>query len=167
MTFTIQTTGSGALGFGGGGLGYGGILSSVALEIDTWDNGLPSDPDSNHIGFDSNGSLNSFITVAVPGQFDDGNLHLGSLTYDGTTLFAQVDAAITSWVVDIPATIGSSNAYVGFTASTGGAIGDHDIVSWHYNSDPIAAPEPGAIACWIVVTIVGGSMCLRRRRRTS
>jgi hypothetical protein len=38
ITFTIQGVGDTALGGGGGGLGYLGIGSSVAVEFDTWNN---------------------------------------------------------------------------------------------------------------------------------
>src|SRR5262245_53077583 len=58
LTLTLQGAGPTALGILGGSLGYETIMPSVAIEIDTWDNGV-IDAGTNHVGIDVNGSVNS------------------------------------------------------------------------------------------------------------
>ena len=151
LTFAIQRGSSTALGNGGGGIGYGDIGPSVAVEFDTWYNDALNSPtisdpaDSNHLGIDTNGNLMSLVTTAVGGQFDDGNLHFASINYDGTTLVAQIDGTMVSHVIDIPGIVGGNHAFVGFTAATGGAWGDHDIVSWGIDAIQPLFLEPSAL----------------------
>jgi hypothetical protein len=136
LTLTLQSAGPTALGGLGGGLGYFGIAPSVAVELDTWNNG-PIDAGTNHVGIDINGDVNSVVKAAVPGRFDDGTLWSVWVDYNGTTLEVRVSntgvrpaAPTVSHVIDIPATLGSDAGFVGFTAATGAAWGDHDVVSW-------------------------------------
>jgi len=145
LVFVIQPNGPTQLGGLGANIGYGGISSSIAVELDTWYNSHLADPDSNHIGIDTNGSLQSLVAAAVPGEFNDGTLRSVSISYDGTTLMASSSGAVVSTVIDIPALIGTNSAYVGFTAATGGAYGDHDIVSWSFESAEVV-PEPTTLA---------------------
>jgi len=126
--------GPAALGGGGGGLGYSGLTPSVVVEFDTWFNGF--DPNSNHVGINVNGSFVSVAVAPVPGRFDDGNLWSAWVDYDGTTLEVRVSntgvrpaAPTLSHAIDIGAIVGAT-AYVGFTAGTGAAFGNHDVVSW-------------------------------------
>jgi len=147
MTFTIQNTSPTALGPFGGGLGYGpdtpggtpGIAKSIAVKFDIYDN--------NGEGTDSTGlylngaspttpaiDMTSSGVILVSG--DVFNVHM---TYDGTTLTMTItDAAnaaqtfTTSWAVNIPSTVGSSNAYIGFTGGTGGLTAIQDIIDWTY-----------------------------------
>jgi len=63
------------------------------------------------------------------------------MTYDGTTLTMTITDATnaaqtftTSWAVNIPSTVGSSNAYVGFTGGTGGLTAIQDLIDWTYAS---------------------------------
>lgn len=150
FTFTIQSISS-SIGGGGGGLGYDGIGSSVAVEFDTWRNGNDPQGDSNHVGIDSNGSTTSLITTAVLPRFDNGNLWSAWIDYDGTTLDVRANmtglrpaASLLSLAIDIPTITGTNNAFVGFTAGTGAAFGNHDIVNWEYRDtfNPIDVPEP-------------------------
>ena len=63
------------------------------------------------------------------------NVHM---TYDGQNLNMTITDALTlaswshSWVVNIPAQIGGSTGYVGFTGSTGGASASQKLTSWTY-----------------------------------
>jgi hypothetical protein len=149
ITFVIQTLGPAAVGNQGGLLGYEGITPSVAVEFDTWKNDSVlyptiSDPSSNHLGLDQSGSVLSVATVDIPGRFDDGSLWSVLIDYDGTTLRTWLNGFLTlATDVDIPGTIGATTGYVGFTSGTGGAYGNHDIVSWKF-SQPI--PEPTSLA---------------------
>ena len=136
LTLVFQSAGPSALGVLGGSLGYGGIAPSVAVEIDTWDNGV-IDAGTNHVGINVNGDVNSVAKAAVPGRFDDGTLWSAWVDYNGTTLEVRVSntgvrpaAANLSLAIDIPAALGSSAAFAGFTGATGAAWGNHDVVSW-------------------------------------
>jgi hypothetical protein len=139
LTLTLQNASPNALGVLGGSLGYGGIAPSVAIELDTWDNG-GIDAGTNHVGINVNGNVNSVAKVAVPGRFDDGALWTVWVDYAGMVLEVRVSntgvrpaAPTLSHVIDIPATVGSGVAWVGFTAATGAAWGDHDVVSWSFD----------------------------------
>ena len=149
FVFVIQPVSS-SHGGSGGGLGYAGITPSIGVEFDTFQNGF--DPDTNHIGIDTNGNVDtnsqgSFIFI--PQRFDSGDLYNAWIDYDGTTLkvfFSQtsikpVTPALTK-VINIPAIIGTINAFVGFTAGTGAAFGNHDIVNWIYFDKFIPTPPP-------------------------
>ena len=98
LVFVLQPVSSGA-GSAGGGMGYGGITPSVAVEFDPWNNAW--DPNSdNHVGVDINGSLTSLVT-ALPGPagpvvcqypvgaancMANGDLWSVWIDYDGTNL---------------------------------------------------------------------------------
>ena len=138
LTLTLQNLSPNALGVLGGSLGYGGIAPSVAIELDTWDNG-PIDAGTNHVGINVNGDVNSVAKVAVPGRFDDGALWTVWVDYVGNVLEVRVSntgarpaAPTLAHIIDIPAVLGSGVAWVGFTAATGAAWGDHDVVSWAF-----------------------------------
>lgn len=169
ITFTIQGIGDTALGGGGGWLGYSGIGASVAVEFDTWNNGVGlNDPDSNHLGIDTNGGFGG-ATLAVTPRFDDGNLWYAWIDYDGTTLEVRVNqtgvrpaAPDLSRVIDIPTTIGATTAHVGFTGATGAAFGNHDIISWTFNHNPDCSnAAPSVATLWpanhkfVPITITG------------
>lgn len=129
------------VGASGGELGYGGISPSVAVEIDTYTN--RSDPDSNHVGVNINGDTSSTNnSVFVEPRFDDENQWYAWVDYNQPILeirLAQLDqrpdevTLITT--VDIPAIIGQSTGFVGFTSATGLAHSNHDILNWAYRSN--------------------------------
>jgi hypothetical protein len=143
LAFVIQSVSSSALGAGGGGLGYLGIGPSIAVEFDTWHNSEFVDANSNHIGIDTAGSIQSLQTAAVSPRFDDGSLWHAWINYDGTILEVRtnqtgtrpIDATLRR-TLDVLPLLGRDSAFVGFTAATGGAYGNHDIVSWEYRNLP-------------------------------
>jgi hypothetical protein len=138
ITFTIQGVGPTALGGNSKNLGYGGINNSVAIKFDINNN--------THEGNDSTGMYLNGATPTVPAidLTNTGiNLHSGDymnvhMTYDGQNLNMTITDAITlavwsnSWIVNIPAQIGASTGYVGFTGSTGGATASQKLTSWTY-----------------------------------
>jgi hypothetical protein len=148
MTFTIQNTGTTALGPAGGGLGYGpdtivgspGIGKSVAVKFDLFDN--------TGEGGDSTGLFTNGGSPTTPATILGGgvNLHSGDIfkvhmTYDGTTLAMTITDTVntaqsftTSWPINIPGTVGGNTAFVGFTAGTGGLSSTQEIVTWTYTS---------------------------------
>ncbi|MBV8674650.1 MAG: chitobiase/beta-hexosaminidase C-terminal domain-containing protein [Acidobacteriaceae bacterium] len=140
FTFTIQNTGTTALGSGGGGLGYQTIGKSVAVKFDLYNN---SGEGPNSTGLYKNGAAPT--TPAIDLTPSGVNLHSGDvmhahMSYDGTTLVmtltdTQTSASVTeSFAVNIPALVGGSSAYVGFTAGTGGLSATENILSWSYGS---------------------------------
>ena len=145
FTFTIQGAATTAVGGGGGGLGYQGITPSVAVKFDLYNNGGE--------GSDSTGVYTDGAAPGVTGSMDLSggpiNLHSGDtfwvhLTYDGTTLTENITdttinlEATRIYAINIPATIGNSTAWVGFTAATGGLTATQDILTWTYT--PMSVP---------------------------
>src|SRR5512138_2905416 len=158
IVFTVQTV-SNTAGGGGGGIGYQGISPSVGVEFDTYNNGAQDQNSGNHIGIDLNGSVSSVALAPIPGRFNDGNVWYAWVDYNGVTdlLEARVSstnsrpaAATVSTTVNLPATLGTTNAFVGFTSGTGAGGGTHEIVSWNLigtfapiGGTPTPTPIPG------------------------
>lgn len=144
FTFTLQTQGTGALGAQGGGLGYGGISPSVAVEFDTWQSA--TDPSSNHLGVNIDGDVVSLVTANEPlNKWDNGDIYFVWIDYDGAELQVRVNTTNArpatpnlNLAIDIPGILGQSLATVGFTAATGGAYGNHDILSWQMDDPAVA-----------------------------
>jgi fibronectin type 3 domain-containing protein len=147
FTFTIQDVGPTALGPIGGGLGYAGINNSVAIKFDLYDNSGE--------GVDSTGLYTDGATPTNVGSIDltpsGVDLHSGdpmqvNMGYDGTTLTVTITDTITlksatqTYTIDIPGTVGSSSAYVGFTAGTGGETATQDILTWTFSPNANQAP---------------------------
>ncbi|MTJ15867.1 MULTISPECIES: DUF4114 domain-containing protein [unclassified Dolichospermum] len=147
ITFIISPTDT--LGSYGGGLGYGGLLNSIAIELDTFNNnpfGI-SDVSGNHIGIDLNGDLNSIAQTNIDGRFNDGEIWTVWIDYDGKsqTLEARVAQGDTrpqevsvSTIVNIPEVLDQENFFVGFGSGIAAGWGNHDILSWEFGLN-----EPG------------------------
>jgi hypothetical protein len=142
-TFCIQPSSITSLGGSGGSLGYGGIANSVAIRFDSYNNAggifstdvltggtIPGD-------LAGSGNLNTTfgLTAGTTWNF------LVRVNYNGTTLsytiqnFNNLNQSFTSnRTINIGTTIGSSNAFVGFTAGTGGATETCSIVSWNWSN---------------------------------
>jgi hypothetical protein len=149
LTFTIQnqnptSTDGSSLYVSGGpnavgnyapGLGYAGLLSSVAVTFDLY-NGS-----GNLTGLYTNGAnpVGSSIDMTPSNlQLHSGNPLDVSLRYSGTSLAMTVTDSVAhtsfshTWTIDIPSTVGGNTAYVGFTASTGGQNALQKVLSWTY-----------------------------------
>ena len=170
MTFTIQGQGPSAIGPSGGGLGYGaaypggpvGITNSIAVKFDLYNN---NGEGSDSTGFYTNGV--SPTTPAIDMTASGVNPAIGDvmhahLTYDGTTLVLLLTdtttsaSFTTSTAVNIPTLVGSSTAYVGFTAGVGGYSATQNILNWTFTSTTTQAKvgaqieaQPGALEAFL------------------
>ena len=157
ITFTIQGSGPNALGANGTGLGYHGIINSLAIKFDLYNNagqginstGIffngnePTTPDINLNG--SGIDLHSDDTMAV------------HITYDGANLIMTITDIVTgavwstSFQVNIPFLVGGNTAYVGFTGSSGDATSSQKVETWTLTTGapkvttrpPVTANFPG------------------------
>lgn len=181
ITLAIQPI-SASIGGTGQGLGIGGISPSVAVEFDTWDDNFApaNDPSSNHIGVDVNGDVDSVITQNISPFMDDGGLWYAWVDYNGTTLTVSTNETgirpatpDLSYNINIPSIIGTNDAYVGFTAATGGSYQNQDILGWTYYDHYVAPPTPGAVplppAAWSALSMLGvigmvGAVRARKQR---
>jgi hypothetical protein len=148
----INTMANAQSGLGySGGTGSGsfsqmtGLLNSVAVKFDLrtgsgnttglYTNG--ADVSQNGIDMTSSGvSLHSGHPLAV------------TISYNGTTLTMTITDTVSgasysnSWAINIPATVGGSTAYVGFTGGTGGATAVQNIVAWTYSTQGQSQTPP-------------------------
>jgi hypothetical protein len=145
FAFVIQVASPKALGSWGGSLGYVGIIESIAVEFDTWQNPAFNDPDESHIAILTAGSvvheeLNDYSQPApVLPPLDNGEIWNVWIKYDGERMDVRVNSssnlpsvAALSATIDLPEIIGQRTAYVGLTAATGGCFANHDILSWNF-----------------------------------
>ena len=114
------------------------ITPSVAVKFDLFNN---AGEGINSTGFYTDGAA---PTVPALDLTPSGvNLHSGDvmqsqLTYDGATLTLTLTDTVTgatftaSDAIDIPSTVGSNTAFVGFTGGTGGTVSTQSILDWTY-----------------------------------
>ena len=154
FAFVIQADSGTAIGAGGSGLGYETIVNSVAVEFDTFLSDTHADPDSNHIAVITKGTLaNSAnhqdalgvaLSQNLPSFSSDGQVHTASIIYVPPTLKVHIDGhfePVLTVTIDLAATLNldsDTQAYVGFTAATGGDSEEHAILNWSFNSLPLA-----------------------------
>lgn len=146
LAFLLQTQANNA-GDSGMGMGYEGIAPSVAVEFDTWKNKEISESNGNHVGVSINGNIRSVAMAGPSWTMDSGiTLHVW-IEYNGETGYLEVRMnntkqrptnALLRYQIDLTAIIGGQ-VYTGFTASTGWAYSNHDILSWYFTNryDPI------------------------------
>jgi len=157
IAFIIQNVSNMSFGWSGGGLGYDGISNSLALEFDTFNNDSTQienlfDPNGNHIAVQSCGE-----STNTAKHIKDCNLAMNSnifpLRSDDTKYYVKIDYKIgnNKFIVyldslplyrnkvieldnfDISKILKLDQnkfAYVGFTAATGCAVENHDLLSW-------------------------------------
>lgn len=134
IAFVLQPI-STSVGSTGGGIGYQGISPSIAMVIDTYDNG-PSQSDiaQDHVAIMANGSVNhgSADNLAGPeialvsgGNIEDDQWHVMRVTWNPTTMIINfyMDGSLrTTYTGDIVTDVfsGDPNVFWGFTGSTGG-----------------------------------------------
>jgi PKD repeat protein len=148
IAFLVQSPGY-ELGANGGGIGYLGITNSLAVEFDTWDDGtefgVPGDTNGNHVAVNFNGVLNDSVSVPVTDAMNNGQVWYAWIDYDGVSQDLEVRLSETpvrpltnvlATTVNLPLILGGTNAYVGFTAATGAAYNEQDILAWKFMALP-------------------------------
>ena len=163
MAFVIQDQGEAALGSGGSGLGYGdndvaGISRSLAVELDTFSFGLPSEFDAPHVSIQTNGvdqnsplDLFSLGHVGIP-DFVNAGPHVARVTYVPGVMNIYFDNQLYLVAnVDLQNIEGSTSgfgsildgngcAWIGFTGGTGGASSEHDVLDWSFTQNTCTSP---------------------------
>lgn len=166
IAFVLQTLSPTFRGATGGYLGYAGtdpvLNNSVAIEFDTFfneyiDSGqfvtYPDirDPNGNHIGIDLNGSVWSVATTAIAARMNSGDVFFAWIDYLGAEQLLQVRLsgssarpadALLEYALDLPGVLGSSTAFLGFTAAQAGGVETHDILTWSFTNEPSEAGVP-------------------------
>lgn len=126
----IITSDNNLSGQTGGGIGYLNITPSLIVEMDTWANGIYSDPNQDHIAILKNGDprhfdSNSLVPPVIVSNIEDGDDHCFRMSWNPDTkeLVAFLDGTRVRYFGDIVSDIfnGNPNVFWGFTASTGGS----------------------------------------------
>ena len=166
LAFLIQPFGPDFIAHTGGGQGYEGADPSLAIEFDCWDNGPEyGEPSRSHVGVMVDGNIHHGTALATanvgdlapggPPEIDSGIFWWANITYEAGFLTVVIGQPPFNWTelfsipVDIPAILGQSQAYVGFTGGTGLAHANHDLCSWSFVPEPstLAILALGLIAC--------------------
>ena len=162
FTFTIQNVGPTSLGGDSAGLGYQNIQKSVAIKFNFY-NYNSEGSDSTGLYTDGQAPSTPTVDISPSGiQLSSGDAINAQIVYDGTTLTLTLhdttnnDSFTTSWPINIPQTVGSNTAYVGFTGGTGGLSADQYLLNWTYATQavpPAFAPPAGSYSAAQNVTL--------------
>jgi hypothetical protein len=107
----------------GGGIGYYG-LPGWSLEIDTWYNSEHSDPTAlDHVSVHIDGDINTPRAWATLPEMEDSAWHVAKVEVTGPHLKFWVDEVL--YIDQVIDGLVPFDAYVGFTAATGGST------NWH------------------------------------
>ncbi|HMP77213.1 MAG TPA: choice-of-anchor Q domain-containing protein [Kiritimatiellia bacterium] len=175
VAFVVQNAPAGlaALGGGGGGLGYTGISPSFALMINIYA-GAPGGPGiqvtTGGAGITTN---NPYIPTpqANPASADPIRFDLtyvgGSLTVTMTNLTSSASFT-TNFPVDIPVAVSDNQAWIGFTAATGGATATQRVSNFSFTSLSSVstvivnnATDPGGFNTNVILSTLGTNITLR------
>ncbi|MGI9473202.1 MAG: lectin-like domain-containing protein [Rubripirellula sp.] len=151
FAFLMQNVNAGvnALGGGGGGLGFDGIGGqTVAIEFDTYFN-KKWDSSGNELAITVGGEVEQSLTTAeAPFELESGETYYAWVDYSGSTdslkVFlsdseAKPGAAVLEASLSLDDVVGDQ-AYMGFSAGTGGLTSAHRIESLSFSE---ADPESG------------------------
>jgi hypothetical protein len=153
ITFIIQGNSPMALGNSGGGMGYQGVLHSVAIKFDLFNHGHGGYSTGQYVdGHNPDVPSSGEADVSLVGTGIDltsGHVFRVDLSYDGTKLTETItdttNPALTFTIddyppVDIPAHVLGDTAFVGFGAGTGGLNAFQDILTWTYTENESGLP---------------------------
>ncbi|MBW4524920.1 MAG: hypothetical protein KME18_06945 [Phormidium tanganyikae FI6-MK23] len=153
MTFMLQNSSQGTTALGGiaGLLGYSSIDNSLAIKFDTWAN--TDEVSNNYVGVNLNGVSYGAVAGAVaPVDLNGGKAVNVWIDYNGQTDILSVFVAgdtvtdkptnpLFSYGVDLASRLGSQ-AFVGFSAATGGASNIHRVTKWQLDTSAVSPPPP-------------------------
>ncbi|MBS0195299.1 MAG: hypothetical protein JSR77_00920 [Planctomycetes bacterium] len=146
FAFVIQNESTAALGGTGSDLGYGGITRSLAVEFDTF--GFSDEFGTPHISIQTRGNganetsdSSSLGHVLIGTDIADGVPHDVQVSYQPGLLTVVMDNGTAA--LSVPLDLHTLNgddilfddgpgecAWIGFTAATGGATANQEILSW-------------------------------------
>lgn len=174
VAFVIQNSpaGASALGGGGGGLGYTGISPSFALMINIYD-GAPGGPgiqvSTGGVGLGTNTYMATppaNPSFPNPIRFDLTYLS-GLLTVTLTNLTSNT-VFTTNFVLDIPGAVLGNEAWIGFTAATGGATSTQRVSNFSFTSLSATstvivtdAGDPAGFNTNVIISTLGTNITLR------
>ncbi|MCY1140029.1 L-type lectin-domain containing protein [Actinoplanes sp. Pm04-4] len=138
VAFVVQTAGPRALGGWGGGLGYRGIKPSLAVEFDTYQNSY--DPSRNHLAVVLGGNPDYQEQSAEAPIPLFGKPFNARVVYDAEAQLLRVyvkslsagstEQLVLEHQINLAEHVGDSEAWIGFTASTGTGLSKQDVYSW-------------------------------------
>jgi len=144
FTFVVQNVQPYYVGEPSYGLGYYDpsfekFKQSLAVEFDTWNSGeWAGDSDDNHLGIHTQGDFKG-PTTPISQSFKNGNIWYVWIDYDGNQLEVRTsqnkkrpEKASLVHSVDLREVLMGSEAFVGFTAGTGGSFSQHEILVWKF-----------------------------------
>lgn len=157
FTFMLQNDlrGLNALGGGGGNLGYGNIDNSLAIEFDPLRN-TQFEPLDNHISVLQDGSVANYLAIAsAPFDLNSGDILSAWIDYNGKSDLLEIylantlnkpNISVLSFNIDLAAVVGQQ-AFLGFSAATGGKSNNHNILNWEFSTNStLLAPTPSSNA---------------------
>lgn len=132
FAFVLQNSaqGTNAIGGGGGGMAYDGITPSAAVKFNIYG--------SSSLAFTTGGAAGSYVATS-PVDLSGGDPIQVNLDYNGSTLRISLSNTVSAATfttnvtgVNLPAVVGSSVAYVGITAATGGLNAEQQVSDFRY-----------------------------------
>ena len=131
FVFTPRAT----TGYRGEGMGFAGLVPSVGIEFDTYQNYHLGDPAEDHVAIAINGQPHHYASVDGPnpvGNLEDGNKHLLFITWDpyDQQLMVTLDGKLRAQLgADLVKEVfgGNPQVYWGVTAATGRKTNYQDI----------------------------------------